>query len=324
MAVDKKQHLESVLETHKMSHIGNLLTKHKDKRDEIKKVLEEKYTSNIYNIVNSGSYAKHTAINIKFDLDIVVPFKRDAFDSIEKMFDDVFDFLSKEFKDSAIIKKQKVSIGIIFNADEEGDVVDVDVVPGREISNDSYADDKSLHIYFNDDNWGFKKGTYTKTNIQAQINHIKDTGDEKSDIRKIIRLLKIWKTSNNESYKSFFLELITIKAFNKQDVTGDIWDKLKSVMEYIRDNVTKDGFTLKDPGNNNNNVADSLDIIGKSNLSSRMSTIINNIENNSENIKTYFPINEEFKEEEDSEDKYGIKDSAIIAPSIPRSSEQFG
>lgn len=320
MAVDKPKHLNQVLETHRMAHINDLLDKYTQKREEVKEALEEKYGSNIYSPINSGSYAKHTAINIKFDLDIVTPFKRNSFATLEEMFDDVYEFLSEKYKNEATVRKQKVSIGIEFDEDEDGHNVNIDVVPGRELNDNQYSDDKNLNLFVNSKYGLLEEKTYVQTNIQTQIDHIKGKNDE----RGIIRLLKIWKATNNESYKSFFLELATIKAFEKEDVSGNLWEKLKTVMEYIRDNVTKDNFTLKDPGNSNNDVADTLDSWGKSSLSNKMSNMIDNIERNSENIKTYFPINEDFEEESKSENKYGLKDASIIAPSIPSKSQQFG
>lgn len=318
MATDRAQHLQKVLETHKMSNIEDLLEKYKARKNEVKQALEENYKDNIYNPINSGSYAKHTAINIKFDLDIVVPFKRESFDTLEEMFNDVYDFLLQKYNDIAIVRKQKVSIGIVFDADDDGDEINIDVVPGRELNKDQYADDNNLNLFVNTQYGLLNEKTYIQTNIQAQIEHIKGKSTERS----IIRLLKIWKTTNNERYKSFLLELITIKAFNAEDKTGSLWDKLKSVMQYISDNVAGDRFTLKDPGNGNNDVADTLNDVEKYNLSRKMSYIIDNIENNSDNIKTYFPINEDF--EDKIEDKYGLKDAGIIAPSIPPKSQQFG
>jgi len=318
MATDRQKHLEKVLETHRMTHINDLLDKYTQKREEVKEALEEKYGSNIYSPINSGSYAKHTAINIKFDLDIVTPFKRNSFATLEEMFDDVYEFLSEKYKNEATVRKQKVSVGIEFDKDEDSDIVNIDVVPGRELNDNQYSDDKNLNLFVNSKYGLLEEKTYVQTNIQAQIDHIKGKNDE----RGIIRLLKIWKATNNEPYKSFFLELVTIKAFEKEDVSGNLWEKLKTVMEYIKDNVTKDNFTLKDPGNSNNDVADTLDSWGKSSLSNKMSNMIDNIERNSENIKTYFPINEDFEEE--SGNKYGLKDSSIIAPSIPTKSQQFG
>ncbi len=319
MAVDKKEHLENALETHRMSHINNLVEKYKSKREEIKEALIEKYSNKIYTPFNSGSFKKHTAINIKFDLDLVVPFKRNSFDTLEKMFDDVYDFLSEKYKDQATITKQKVSIGLTFHADDDGDVICIDVTPGRELNQDKYSEDKYVNLFVNSKYGLIAEKTYLQTNIHAQIDHIKSKGDE----RKIIRLLKIWKFTNNEKYKSFLLELITIKAFDRVDVSGNLWDMIKAVMEYIRDNVTKDNFKLIDPGNSNNDILSTLESWERTNLSNRMDTIIKRIEENSENIKTYFPVNEEFEQKESSKSTYGIK-GPIIVPSIPAKTQRFG
>jgi len=316
MATDKSQHLQQVLETHKMLHIEKLLDKYKKTRTKVKEALEENFKDKIYNPINSGSYAKHTAINIKFDLDIVFPFKKDSFKTLEELFDEVYNFLYEKYKNEAVVKKQKVSIGIVFNTD--GDEINIDVVPGRELNQEQYNNDYNLNLFVNSLYGLLAEKTYIQTNIQAQIDLIKG----KSDERNIIRLLKIWKKTNAAPYKSFFLELITIKAFDKEDISGNLWEKLKSVMEYIRDNVNKDSFTLKDPGNSNNNVVDTLDNAEKNNLSNKMSNMIDNIENYSDNIKTYFPVNDQF--EDKNMDRYGLKDSGIIAPSIPNKSQQFG
>lgn len=308
-------HLNDVLETHRMIHIEDLLTKYKTQRDEIKKTLVEEYSSNIYSVFNSGSFAKHTGINSKFDLDVVIPFKRDSFSTLELMFNNVFEFLEDKYKDVATVRKQKVSIGVVFYEDN----INIDVVPGRELSQDDYKESNDLNLFFNEGMGLFTKNSYLKTNIQAQIDHIKAKENE----RKIIRLLKIWKNSNSENYKSFLLELITIKAFDKVQVTGNFWDKLKTVMEFIRDNIKKEGFNLKDPGNSNNDIIATLESWEKANLSDRMDLILQRIEDNSENIKTYFPIKESFKEEKASENSYGIK-SVTIAPSIPSNNQRFG
>lgn len=325
MAVDKQQHLLDVLFTHKMSHIDTLLAKYKAKREEVRKALEDEYATDTYNLMNSGSYAKHTAMNSKFDLDIILPFKRNSFDTLEKMFDNVYDFLYKKYGQSGEgrVRKQKVSIGVEFYADKDGDIINLDIVPGREVSQASYEDAKDLNLMFNEQTGFFDKNSYIKTNIQNQIDHIRSTGDNKNSVRQVIRLLKIWKFNNNEQYKSFMLELLTIKAFNNVDVTGNLWEKLKTVMEYIRDNVSQPRFRLTDPGNSNNDVIDTLSEWERSNLAKRMYLILNQIEENSENIKHYFPINGKFEDKIKSQKSYGIKGS-VIAPSIPSNNQRFG
>jgi hypothetical protein len=119
------------------------------------------------------------------------------------------------------------------------------------------------------------------------------------------------------------LELITIRAFEKVDTKGGLWDKLKSVLTFIKDNVSKPDFTLKDPGNSNNDVISSLEQWQRDELSRTMGRIIQRIEDNPENIKTYFPVNDDFADDSNSSNSYGIK-GPTVAPSIPSNNQRFG
>lgn len=314
MATDKNKHLECVLASHKIRKKQNLLDKHVEKRDEIVNALKEKYESNLYDPFNSGSYAKNTAVNKKFDFDLIAPYKRDAFDTLEKMYRAVYDFLYEKYKDVATVRKQKVSIGIEFFADSDGDVVKIDVVPGRELNQNQYKDDSKLNLYVYSQFGKIAAGSdRLRSNVKAQIQNIKDNAD-KTSLREIIRLLKVWKIHLGKPYKSFFIELITIKAFDKKDIAGDLWERLKAVLEYIRDNVKE--VSLPDPGNSNNDVADSLSDLDKSTLSDDMKYMIENIESNSDNIKSYFLVNSEFpcEEEKSSDSRYGEKAIGISIP----------
>lgn len=302
MATDKNKHLEDVLTSHKISKEQTLLDKHIEKRKKIAEDLQEKYGNDMYSPFNSGSYAKHTAMNRKFDIDLIAPFKRNAFETLEKMYDDVYQFLSDKYKDEATVRKQKVSIGLEFHPDTDGDIVKVDVVPGRELNKDQYTDDDNLNLNVYEQFGKIDKGSdRIKSNIKAQIENVKGHA-EKDSVRKIIKLLKVWKFYNGKKPKSFFLELITIKAFDKKTISGDIWDKLKAVMEFIRDEVKS--ISLPDPGNSSNDVADTLTDSDKDTLSDDMKRILERIEEDSDTIKSYYPINEKFPPEDD-EDKSG-------------------
>lgn len=317
--MNKKEYLESVIDSYKMSKEEKLLEKHKTKKEEIKEALEKKYKENIYSPFNSGSYAKNTAINTKFDFDMVTPFKRNAFGAsgtLEQMYNDVYDFLYEKYKDEATVIKQKVSIGLEFNSDKDGDSIKIDIVPGREYNQEQYNDDKNLNLYVYKQYGNFEKGSdRIKTNIQAQIDNIRGRADkEKDSIRKIIRLLKVWKTNAEREYsKSFFLELITIRAFDDGKIEGNLWDKLKTTLEYIRDNVTKGGFTLKDPGNSSNNLADTLTNYEKQQLSEDMKNMLDRILDKDENIKIYFPENKNFNKEKE-EDRCQTNSAMPIPP----------
>lgn len=316
MATDKNKHLEDVLASHKISKEQDLLDKHISKRKEIAEALQEKYGSDMYSPFNSGSYAKHTAMNKKFDIDLIAPYKRNAFDTLEKMYNSVYDFLYDKYKNEATVKKQKVSIGLEFFADDDGDIVKVDVVPGRELNKDQYPDDNNLNLYVYEQFGKIDKGSdRIKSNIKAQIENVKGHA-EKDSVRQIIKLLKVWKFYNGKKPKSFFLELITINAFDKKTISGEIWDKLKAVMEYIRDEVKN--ISLPDPGNSSNDIADTLNDSDKDTLSYDMKRMIERIEEDSDIIKSYYPINEKFPpevEEEKSGNSYRVKTG--IGLSVP-------
>lgn len=318
--MDKSLHLDTVIKTHQITKEKDLLDKHLQKKNEIKEALEKEYESNVYAPFNSGSYAKNTAINTKFDFDLVSPFKRNAFGAngtLKEMYEAVYNFLYDKYKNDAEVRKQKVSIGLEFYSDSDGDKIKIDVVPGRELNQDQYKDDENLNLYVY-----YKYGNIAadseriKTNVQSQINNIKDRADkEKDSIRKIIRLLKVWKnTKYNYPTKSFFLELVTIKAFDNSEITGNLWDKLKAVLEYIRDNVTNDGFTLKDPGNSSNDLADTLSDSEKQQLANDIKNILDRIEENDENIKIYFPENPKFKEEDKNKNRYNTNGGMPVPP----------
>ena len=311
MATNRSNYLNDVLTTHRISKEQDLLDKHKAKRDEIVSALEAHYGSDMYDPFNSGSYAKNTAVNKKFDFDLMAPFKRNAFSTLKEMYESVYDFLNDKYGNEATVRQQKVSIGIEFYADSNGDVIKVDVVPGRELNKDQYKEDKKLNLYVYKQFGKLDAGSeYIQTNVSAQVSNIKDNAN-KTDLRKIIRLLKVWKIYGGKPPKSFFIELITIKAFDKKDVSGSLWDKLKIVMEYIRDNVKT--ISLPDPGNSNNEVADSLSDYDKSNTSSDMDYMIDRIEENSDNIKLYFPLNDKFPIEE-TKNSYGSSSSGFSVP----------
>lgn len=170
MANIEKQ-LRDSLETHKIKYISKEIEQFKARRDEVKKLLTAHYGSKAYNPFMSGSFAKHTAINIKYDFDIVIPFKRSSFGTLESMFNNVYDYLKDNLEGVDEVRKQKVSIGITFK-EKEGVTVKLDVVPGRELNQDNYPSTGNLNLYFNKDTWGFQKGSRQKTNISAQIDNI--------------------------------------------------------------------------------------------------------------------------------------------------------
>lgn len=85
-------------------------------------------------------FLRETAIGSNYDLDIVLPFKRNSYSSLEEMYYDVYEVIGKAFGDRATVTKQTKAIGLTF--ENNGNPIHFDVVPGREINN--YAVEKDL------------------------------------------------------------------------------------------------------------------------------------------------------------------------------------
>ena len=227
--MDGHQYLASVLKKYEIDEqsISDL----RNKRSYVELLLKQHYGSLIESIRYSGSYIKGTAINIHYDLDICVFFNHDSFGSLKDMFDNLGVFLRSNF---ALVSMQRVSWSIKF---EDG--VSVDVVPVRSLG------DKSGDAYL----YNSKNGTYTKTNIIKQIEYVKS-----SDVRPIIKLLKVWKYEWKVDIKSFVLELLAIKALEYPSGHYDV--DFITVLKYIRDNI--ESVRLVDPANSSNVVSDLL------------------------------------------------------------------
>lgn len=302
MATDKSKHLNCVLKSHNIENDTDLINHYRSKRDEVKEKLQEKYKGEIYTPFNSGSYKKKTAVNIKFDIDLIIPFKKDEADTLETLFTNMFIYFDVDYRkeDSTLlsVKKQKVSIGLEFLVDEH--MLYLDIVPGREIND--YQKDGDVNLYVNDTMGIFSKSSHIKSNIQKQIEKIRDN----SEARECIKILKVWKRTNNINVKSFFMELIAIKAVEdyKGTFPTDIWDKLKYTLEYMRDNV--ETISLTDPGNPSNKVSDALTDFEKKSLSETIKWMLEAIANNEDSITRYFPANAAFPCEEEKSNVYVV------------------
>lgn len=268
---------------------NSLADRYRAKRDAVKAALEKKYGSNIACIQHSGSYAKHTAVNIKFDMDLCINFKHSAFATLRAMYDDVLTYLESDDFSTAVgdltdARPQKVSVGLFFQVGD--DVLNFDITPGRRI-NDDDPDCYDLNLCLNDETSSGRM----KTNIAKQLEHIKGRKKE----RETIKLLKAWKFQHFPKLKSFLLELLTIKAFDNKgeaNIPAGRWPRLQLAMEFIRDNI--ETINLADPGNSNNNVANSLSDEQRRELARELEYALKRIVADETKLKFYFPINPKF------------------------------
>ena len=79
-----------------------------------------------------------------------------------------------------------------------------------------------------------------------------------------LKIIQFHAEGVEETFKSFALELLVIKALSSSNL-NDYGTQFLEVLEYIRDNAAT--VKLIDPANSNNNVSDSIDYVDKFNIS---------------------------------------------------------
>ena len=144
-----------------------------------------------------------------------------------------------------IARKQNVSIGITVNGYK------IDLVPARRQS--QYGNDHSLYKS--------KAGSWTQTNINSHINHVKNSNRIEE-----IRLSKIWRQLHNLEFPSFYLELAVIDAL-KYSTAGNLSANFLKVLEFFRDSLPSTRYV--DPANTNNIISDDLTAAQKIAISSQ-------------------------------------------------------
>ena len=248
-----------------------------EKAEQIQNKLDSKFKKELANYPNlNGSITKDTSI-YGSDIDIQIPFKRNS-GSIENVYNSVSDFIFDEFEDAKLvgIRKQKHSIGLEFNIENE--IKRIDVVPLREVDNNS----GDTYLYVNNTGF-FERPTYKKTNYLKQSKTLQFSAKEK----KIIRLLKVWKVENNLKLKSIHIEFLVKKAFEKKQIPYGIEKCLLETISFLAENIMF--IKIIDPANTNNIISNSLTYKEKESISEFCYKMIENLTKDQRNIIDYFP-----------------------------------
>lgn len=293
MSSEKNKYLDAVLKTHNIELEETKISAYRRERNRIKEALESHYGSRMYNPLNSGSYAKHTAINTNFDMDLAVPFKRKEFATLKEMFEDV-ESLMDDLKGQPAypitkVTRQRRSINLILNVN--GEELDMDIVPGRELDDAQYEDDHNLNLYDS------KVPTWIQTNIKTHNELLESCPKE----RDVVKLLKAWKTAKKEDMKSFLVELMILAAFDNDSTLADkkLYERLTGSLTYMRDKITS--IELVDPANMGNIVSDTLSKTEKEEFKGKFGRMLDDIDESYDKLTQYFPINSDHKDQVDQD-----------------------
>lgn len=194
--------------------------------------LIKQWASNfLLTITFSGSTEKETAVKGSNDVDMFISLSPNLNMSMKDIYDSLYDFIARE---GFIPKKQNVSIGI----DLQG--TSIDLVPARK--HPGNTNDHSLYSK--------RTGNWIQTDVQAQINHIKN-----SNRRAEIKLIKIWRNLNGIDFPSYCLELAVLDALHRL-ARNNLANNFRAVLEYLQQDFSS--ATLLDIAKLSNTVSDEM------------------------------------------------------------------
>ena len=188
-----------------------------------------------YQLKLAGSMAKGTAITGTSDIDIFISLNPSV--GTYNTLENVYNTLRNRFNGAGYsAREQNVSIGINHTG------LQIDLVAG--VQQSILGLDHSI--------WKRKAKTWTKTNIDAHVTHVKNSGKVFD-----IKAVKIWRKLRGLDFPSFYLELSVIEALKGAPLlVANPSGNFITVMNYFaNDFVTK---TIKDPANQANDVSDEL------------------------------------------------------------------
>lgn len=249
-------------------------------REKLKQWMVDKFGNKLVALPeDTGSFYKRTAINSNYDLDIVLPYRKNSYASLEKMYYDVYEKVGKTFGEKATVTKQTKAIGITF--ENNGNPIHFDVVPGREINN--YAVEKDLNLYVKPD-WIWQRGSSFKTNVGVQ----KSMTVNKPEARTVIKLLKAYRDRNSLPLPTLIVEQYVVDALSENNfgVYTSPTENLLNCMDFISKKMEQK--SLIDNANSNNNLHDKVTDLQKSYIANQLRKDIKRIEANPRYIKEIF------------------------------------
>lgn len=275
-------YLKKLLNEENLKADSNLYDKVISTKNDLKQWLFETFKSELITFPeDTGSFFKKTAIKSKFDLDMILPFKKSSYKSLEEMYYAVLNVVGNKFETIAKVTKQTKSVGLTICIEERD--IHFDIVPGREINN--YKTDRDLNLYVRP-NWPWQNRRHFKTNtgIQRRIT----VNNPKA--RSVVKLLKKYRNGNYLDLPSPIIERYTVDALSDKNygLHSSETNNLLNCMEHISKKLTQQ--SLIDRANSNNNLHSKINYFERESIATQLKKDILNIENNERYIKEIFGI----------------------------------
>lgn len=279
---NSNEYLKAILKNRDLKNNSDLYQNAILVRDKLKIQLLEIFEHALVSVPeNTGSFVRSTANIGSYDIDILLPFRKRSFSSLEEMFIYTFEKIKSKLnhqQNVSVYKKTK-SIGISFERD--GDEIFFDIVPGREIGD--YKLDNKLNLFVNSNSLWKRNGSFKiDTSLQRKITN------NRPNERKIIRLLKMYNSENNLNIPKVIIEQSVVLALSDDNfgLFSSITDNLLNSMLFLSDILGKSQFV--DWGNSSNNLLLKMSSTERNNAIVTLRNDVEMIEYNEHYLKDVF------------------------------------
>ncbi len=217
-----------------------------EKADWLISQINDKYSSDLKSEpFRFGSTEDGTAIKEKYDIDVSVSFKPDAFASTLDMYEILYEFLNEMEGSNGLlrVRKQRVSFAVYFDLGYGGegkvDIVPIKITKRKGNKTSGYMCKRSLNL--------FSSNTYQKTDPYL-LSKEKLSKTQKE----IIVALKNWKIKQGVPINSHLLQNLVKDAYlyNLNRIPYGLTRKIIMVLYHIKDNI--DSIQLTSVENTNN------------------------------------------------------------------------
>jgi hypothetical protein len=252
-------------------------------KNEIKQKLAQEFQDELaYFPEETGSFSKRTAINSTYDIDIVLPLKKEnSFGNMKNLSDGVHDKIDELFGENASVKKSKRGTTIVFQ--DNTSKHSFDIVYGKEIR--CYAKDKKLNLYTRPD-FFWQQGTCFKTNIGIQ----KGITFNQPKAREVIKVLKKYFDKNNLRIETTLMDQLVVEALSEKNYGSSCstFENFLNSLEYISTKLSNK--SIKDYANSNNNLLNKLTYTEKVTLLNFINSDLKKIQANEYYIRDIFNV----------------------------------
>lgn len=232
MPMSNNDYLTDLLNSQKLDEHSDEWKALDAEAEKIEAIVRDAYPRSTIMYTHGGSRAKGTMIREDYDLDQVCYFQNDDAapgETLAEIYENLAKLLAKHYT----VRRKRSALRL---SDPKGIDVRVDFVPGRYVNKEDW--DVFIHQNEGDKDW-------LKTNIELHIAHVRDSG-----CADVIMLIKLWRTRNRITVKTFPLELLVIEALADNN-TGTLEDRFTRVLEAFANDI--DELQIEDPANPSGN-----------------------------------------------------------------------